>query len=125
MSAWSRAHPEVPLSTDTQTVRETIRVVLCTCPVDQAERIARTLLEERLVACVNVLGGVKSLYWWKDEVQSDEESLLVIKTPTENYPALEKRLLEIHPYTTPEVLCLEVVDGSRSYISWVRELARC
>jgi len=102
-----------------------IRVVLCTCPTGEAERIARTVLEERLVACVNVMAGVKSLYWWKDAIHSDEESLLVIKTPSENYPALEKRLLEIHPYTTPEVLCLDVVDGSRSYISWVRELARC
>lgn len=102
-----------------------IRVVLCTCPADHAERIARTILEERLVACVNVVAGVKSLYWWKDGVQNDEETLLVIKTPVENYAALEKRLLDIHPYTVPEVLGLDVVDGSRSYISWVRELALC
>jgi periplasmic divalent cation tolerance protein len=102
-----------------------VRVVLCTCPKDHAERIARTILEERLVACVNVVAGVRSLYWWKDAVQDDEETLLVIKTPVENYAALEERLLAIHPYTVPEVLGLDVVDGSRSYISWVRELALC
>lgn len=102
-----------------------IRVVLCTCPPDHAERIARQVLEERLVACVNVVSGVKSLYWWKDQLQSDEESMLVIKTPSENFARLEARLLEIHPYTVPEVLALDVVDGSRSYISWVREAATC
>ena len=102
-----------------------VRVVLCTCPADHAERIARTVLEERLVACVNVVSGVKSLYWWKGEIQNDPETLLVIKTPTNQYQKLEQRLLEIHPYSVPEVLSLEVVDGSRSYISWVREAAVC
>jgi len=102
-----------------------IRVVLCTCPADHAERIARVILEERLVACVNVVSGVKSLYWWKDQIQSDTETMLVIKTPSANFAKLEARLTEIHPYAVPEVLSLEVVDGSRSYISWVREAATC
>jgi periplasmic divalent cation tolerance protein len=102
-----------------------VRVVLCTCPPDHADRIARTVVEERLVACVNVVSGVKSLYWWKGELQDDSETLLVIKTPTSQYAKLEQRLLEIHPYQVPEVLSLEVVDGSRSYISWVREAAIC
>lgn len=102
-----------------------VRVVLCACPPEHAERIARTVLEERLVACVNVVSGVKSLYWWKDEIQHDPESLLVIKTPTAQYAKLEQRLLEIHPYQVPEVLSLDVVDGSRSYISWVKEAANC
>jgi len=102
-----------------------VRVVLCTCPPDHAERIARTVLEERLVACVNVVSGVKSLYWWKGEIQDDTETMLVIKTPPDQYAELEKRLIEIHPYSVPEVLSLEVVDGSRSYISWVREAAHC
>ena len=102
-----------------------VRVVLCTCPPEHAERIARTVLEERLVACVNVVSGVKSLYWWKGEIQDDSETMLVIKTPTETYAKLERRLIEIHPYQVPEVISLEVVDGSRSYISWVREAADC
>ena len=102
-----------------------IRVVLCTCPADHAERIARALLEERLVACVNILSGVRSLYWWKDAIASDAESMLVIKTPAPRYPALEARLHELHPYDVPEVLSLDVVDGSRSYMAWVREAALC
>jgi periplasmic divalent cation tolerance protein len=102
-----------------------VRVVLCSCPPDHAERIARTVLDERLVACVNVVSGVKSLYWWKDAIEADSESILVIKTPTAQYQKLEQRLQEIHPYDVPEVLSLDVVDGSRSYISWVRDVATC
>ena len=102
-----------------------VRVVLCSCPPDHADRIARTVLDERLVACVNVVSGVKSHYWWKDAIQTDSESLLVIKAPTETFKRLEQRLQEIHPYDVPEVLSLDVVDGSRSYISWVREAATC
>jgi periplasmic divalent cation tolerance protein len=102
-----------------------IRVVLCTCPADHAERVAQTLLEERLVACVNIVGGVRSLYWWKDAIASDVESMLVIKAPAARYAALEARLTEVHPYEVPEILSLEVVDGSRSYMAWVREAALC
>lgn len=102
-----------------------VRVVLCTCPAADATRIARTILEERLVACVNVVSGVKSLYWWKDQLTEDTESLLVIKTVASCYDALEKRLLEIHPYDTPEILSVDVAAGNETYISWVADSARC
>ncbi len=102
-----------------------VRVVLCTCPPRDAKRIAKTVLEERLVACVNVVAGVKSLYWWKDEVQEDTESLLVLKTPTSCFDSLERRLQEIHPYEVPEVLSLPVDAGANSYISWVGDATRC
>jgi len=101
-----------------------LRVVLCTCPPQDASRIARTVLEERLVACVNVVPGVKSLYYWKDEVHEDGESLLVLKTPSAHYPALEQRLQQIHPYDVPEVLSLDVAAGAETYISWVTDSVR-
>lgn len=102
-----------------------VRVVLCTCPPQDATRIARTVLEEHLVACVNVVPGVKSLYYWKGEVQEGGESLLVLKTPTDCYATLERRLQEIHPYDVPEVLSLDVAAGAETYISWVADNARC
>ncbi len=102
-----------------------VRVVLCTCPPADANRIAKTVLEERLVACVNVVAGVKSLYWWKDKVQEDTESLLVLKTPASCFESLERRLQEIHPYEVPEVLSLPVDAGANSYISWVGSSTRC
>jgi len=105
--------------------RPDVRVVLCTCPAEHADRIARTLLEEHLVACITVVSGVKSLYWWKGKVEDEAETLLVIKAPSAQYQKLEQRLREIHPYEVPEVLSLEVVDGLRSYLSWVTEAASC
>ncbi|PKN55946.1 MAG: divalent-cation tolerance protein CutA [Deltaproteobacteria bacterium HGW-Deltaproteobacteria-14] len=102
-----------------------VRVVLCTCPAADASRIARTVLEERLVACVNVVSGVKSLYWWNGGMQEDTESLLVLKTPSDCYARLERRLQEIHPYDVPEVLSLAVAEGAETYISWVADNARC
>lgn len=102
-----------------------IRVVLCTCPPDAASSLARALLEERLVACVNIVAGVKSLYWWQGQVTDGEESLLVIKTRHDCYGALEARLNELHPYEVPEILALEPQGGADSYISWVFDTTRC
>lgn len=96
-----------------------VRVVLCTCPSDAAATVARILLEERLVACVNIVTGVRSLYWWNGSIEDAEESLLVIKTPVAKYDDLERRLNQIHPYDVPEILSLGVDNGSEAYISWV------
>ena len=102
-----------------------LRVVLCTCPPDQAARLARALLEQRLAACVNVIPGVRSMYWWNDEVAEDGESLLVIKTPQSVFATMEARLSEIHPYDVPEILSLSVDEGADTYLSWVRESVAC
>jgi periplasmic divalent cation tolerance protein len=96
-----------------------LRVVLCTCPPDAAAQIARVLLEEKLVACVNIVPGVKSLYWWKDAVAEDTEALMVIKTPAHLYDRLEVRLAELHPYEVPEILGLDAEHGAEPYVSWV------
>jgi len=96
-----------------------VLVVLCTTPPDAAEGIAKTLVEERLAACVNVVPAITSFYWWEGKLQRDGESLLVIKTTPEAYGKLESRLKELHPYTVPEILALPVHDGNTDYINWV------
>jgi periplasmic divalent cation tolerance protein len=98
-----------------------LRVVLCTCPPEHATIIARSLLERRLAACVNVVPGVRSLYWWNDEVTEDGESLLVIKTPQSSVASLEVGLSEIHPYEVPEILSLSIDEGADRYLNWVRD----
>ncbi len=100
------------------------RVIFCTCPADHAERIARALLEDRLVACVNILPQVRSLYWWKDEIQDDAEVLLVMKSPTVCFSRLESRIREVHPYTVPEIIALDIAEGSEPYLRWVHDMAR-
>ena len=102
-----------------------IRVALVTAPdEDVARTLARTLVEERLVACVNWGGGLQSVYRWEGEVQEDAEVLLVLKTRADRVEALTQRVQALHPYDVPEVLCLPVSGGSAAYLDWVRAEAR-
>ena len=95
-------------------------VVFVTCPPgEEATRLARLLVSEKLAACVNVVGPIRSLYWWEGKVQDDAESLLVIKTRAERFPRLRDRIQQEHPYEVPEILALDVVDGAPAYLDWV------
>ena len=88
---------------------------------EDAERMARALVERRLAACVNVVPGVVSFYRWEDAVQRDEERLLVMKTRRDRFPALRAALLEMHPYEVPEVLAFAIADGAAPYLRWLDE----
>lgn len=95
-------------------------VVLVTVPSPgAADRIARPLVEERLAACVNVVGPIRSIYRWKDAVQEDAEHLLVVKTRRALLDRLGARVAELHEYDVPEVVALPVVGGSAAYLAWV------
>ena len=83
--------------------------------------LARTLVEERLAACVNVLPVMTSYYRWKGTVEEDREQQLIIKTTPSRLPALEARLRELHPYEIPELLVLPIVGGSSAYLAWLQE----
>ena len=95
-------------------------LVLSTVADDEsAERIARTLVEEQLAACVNLLPPMTSIYRWKDAVERATERQLVMKTTRSLVPALEKRLNELHSYELPEFVVLAVDSGSDAYLAWV------
>ena len=97
-------------------------LVLTTMPdAESAEVFARTLVDERLAACVNVHGPMTSVYRWKGAVERDAERQVVVKTTRGRLPALEARLCSLHPYELPEFLVLAVEDGSAAYLNWVRE----
>ena len=97
-----------------------VRVVLVTAPdLDTASALARTLVEERLAACANLVPGVRSIYRWQGEVQDDAEVLLVVKTRAGRCDALAARVRDLHPYDVPEVVVLPVGGGSRGYLEWV------
>ncbi len=96
-------------------------LVLTTVPADQdADVLAKTLVEERLAACVNVLAPMRSVYRWKGEVETAAERQLVIKTRAANVPALEKRVKELHPYDVPEFLVVATDSGSNAYLEWIK-----
>ena len=97
------------------------RIVLTTAAnAEEAGRLARVLVEERLAACVTQVPGVESVYRWKEQVESATETLMLIKTGTEQLAALEARLGELHSYETPEFLVLDVEAGSDAYLEWLR-----
>ncbi len=97
------------------------RVILSTAPAERAGGIARSLVQERLAACVNVIPAVLSVYRWEGRVQTDEEVLLVMKSVARRVDDLVSRLLELHPYDVPEVLVLPVDGGSARYLEWVSD----
>ena len=98
-------------------------VVLVTVPSAEAGmELARTLVAERLAACVNVVPGVRSLFFWDGRLQEESEALLIVKTGRERYEALQRRILALHPYSVPEILALPVESGSPAYVAWVREV---
>jgi uncharacterized protein involved in tolerance to divalent cations len=86
---------------------------------EDAERIARALVERRLAACVNVVPGVVSVYRWKGEVCRDEERLLVIKTRAERIEELREALVRLHPYELPELVALPIEAGHEAYLAWL------
>jgi periplasmic divalent cation tolerance protein len=97
-------------------------LVLTTIAADaDAPALARTLVDERLAACVNVLPEMTSVYRWKGQVERDREQQIVIKTDAGRLPALEARLRELHPYELPEFLVVPAGGGSAAYLAWVRE----
>ena len=97
-------------------------IVLITAPnMEEAARIAETIVSERLAACVNIVGGVASIYRWQGEVTRDNETLMIVKTSDERYDELERRVKELHSYTTPEVIAIKIERGSADYLNWLRE----
>ena len=86
---------------------------------DEAEAIARRLVEERLAACVNVVTGVRSFYRWKGKIEDSPEWLLVIKSSRGRFEALRTALEKLHSYEVPEAIALPVVEGAANYLNWM------
>ncbi len=86
---------------------------------EDAARVARVLVEERLVACANLLPGARSLYRWKDAVQDEKETLVLLKTRKQDWTALLSRLHELHPYETPELIAVRIAAGAPKYMQWL------
>ncbi|HRQ66800.1 MAG TPA: divalent-cation tolerance protein CutA [Xanthomonadaceae bacterium] len=98
-----------------------VLIAFSTVPdAESAARIAHALVDERLSACVQRVPGLASTYCWQGAVHEDAEVLLIIKTTRARLPALEARLLELHPYELPELIAVEAAAGSDAYLDWVR-----
>ncbi|MBI2347199.1 MAG: divalent-cation tolerance protein CutA [Deltaproteobacteria bacterium] len=102
-------------------MEEFIVVYVTVGSAEEAERLAQALVGERLAACVNRLGPVRSVYRWQGQVEQSEEQLLIIKTKRELFGALKKRVQELHSYSVPEIIALPILEGSESYLQWLGE----
>jgi len=97
----------------------TIQVVTTTASREDAERIARALVEERLAACVQVLGPITSTYRWQGAIETGQEWLCLVKSREDLYADLEAAIRRLHPYEVPEILALPVLAGNPAYLAWL------
>jgi periplasmic divalent cation tolerance protein len=96
------------------------RIVLCTAgSEEEARKIARHVVEQRLAACVNIVPQIESIYRWQGKMESAREWLLLIKTTVENFPDVRDAIRELHSYELPECISISVEDGSAAYLEWI------
>lgn len=101
-----------------------MRLIFATCSPGEAEPVLRTLLEERLVACGNLVPGVTSLYWWQDGIERDQEVVMWMETTAELAERASERLRELHPYDVPKIVVLDPVGADPDYLAWLRDVTR-
>ena len=109
------------MKTDTNATDSGLVAFVTAPDEEEATRLAEALVSERLAACVNLVRGIESIYRWEGEVTRDREVLLIIKTTRDRYGELERRVRELHSYSTPEVIAFKIEQGSREYLDWMRE----
>ena len=98
------------------------QVILNTCPDKaSAEKIAVSLVKSKLCACVNIVPGIESVYYWQGKIEKSQELLLVIKTTENAYPQIEKHILDIHPNELPEIIAVSIDNGLPDYLSWIND----
>lgn len=99
-----------------------ILVLMTASSKDEAKKIVRSLLEEKLIVCANMIDSVSSVFWWQDKIEEAKEVLVIMKSHQELFKRLSTRVKELHSYDTPEILALSIVDGSSHYLEWMKKV---
>ena len=98
-------------------------VVLVTCgSEEEALKIARSLVEDHLAACVNLVSPVRSIYRWEGKIWDEKEWILIIKSQKKRFEELERKVKSLHSYSVPEIISLPIAEGSSSYLNWLEEM---
>lgn len=100
---------------------EFIQITTSTDNKKIAEKISMAIVENRLAACIQISGPVKSIYWWKDKIERDMEWIITMKTRKDLYPKLEQAIKNLHTYETPEIIAVPIVEGSTDYLDWLEK----
>ncbi len=98
-------------------------VLITASSAEEAAKLGRALVEERLIACANIVGGVRSFFFWEGKLQDERETLMICKSTSLLMDRIIKRVKELHSYTVPEIIALPIVAGSKEYLEWVNETA--
>lgn len=101
-----------------------IVLLITTATAEEAQRISRVLLEQKKVACVNILPRVNSLFWWQGKLDSAEESLLIVKTKASQLSEIVPLVKELHSYDIPELIALPIIGGNQDYLEWIQKEVR-
>lgn len=97
-------------------------VVFITAPDEEnSVKIARTLIEEKLAGCVNIVRNIRSIYFWQGKIEDESELLMIVKTKRELFNKLKEKVKSLHPYTVPEIIAMPVIEGSEDYLKWLDE----
>jgi len=97
-----------------------IVVLITTSNKEEAVKIVRSLLKERLIACANIVGPVSSLFWWQEKIDEANEFLVFMKSHKNHFGKLSERVMEIHSYEVPEIIALPIILGSPPYLDWLK-----
>ncbi|MBI5182560.1 MAG: divalent-cation tolerance protein CutA [Nitrospirae bacterium] len=103
---------------------DTVVIFVTTGTIDEARKIGKTLVEERLIACVNIIPLIESIFYWQEKVCNEKEALMIIKTRKPLIDDIIKRVISIHSYSVPEIIALPIISGSEDYIKWVKDVTR-
>ncbi len=94
----------------------------CSCPdIETAEKIAKSLVSQQLVACAQIIPQITSVYQWNQQIETATESLLLLKTTQIHYPKIETVILDLHPYELPEIITVPIQQGFSSYLTWIQQ----
>lgn len=101
-----------------------IVVLMTTATREEAEKIARSLLNQKLIACANIVGSVSSLFWWKEQISQENEFLVLMKTSAELFKKLATTIKQMHSYEVPEIIAIPIAKGEQTYMKWLSSSLR-
>jgi len=96
------------------------KIVFVTSKASESEKIAKSVVENKLAACANIVKNINSFYWWENKVQNDTEDLIIFKTKKSKLKKLIKKIKEIHSYTVPEIISFDITKGNKNYLDWIK-----
>lgn len=91
---------------------------------EEAQKIAIALVNEKLVACVNIIPGIRSIYWWEDKVCQEDEVMLIAKSTQSLFPSIMNRVKSLHSYQVPEIISFPISEGLPEYLNWISEVTK-